>query len=571
MQKFKRKSDISLSDNWFIIMFKKNYHFFILIAAIAIITAIVSVTLPLSKNAINNEKNAMFANPWQYSIDGGAYKEVELPFSENGNISSHITMKNIIPNETIKGATVLIRTSQQDLAVQVGNELVYTCHLESDKAHLPSSAYHFVRMPTECAGKEITVKLSSPIARYSGYMNQIYIGSKASNVFYLFHENGMEFIIGGIILALGFVLMMVFLFTKGQGNAIGTISLGAFFQCVGFWIIAESRMAQFILPYPMLVTNLSIFALTLLPVFLGIYYQHTHTKRFKKVEKYIVVIMFLCSIIMGFFAIVNPMLPLVMLPYYLLLLGAYLIATFVSIIFDSVGEGRFFSTTVCGIAALGICCSFELVRYLFNLKNYTESNILIVGIFLFCSMMVLDLSQNFTKVYKDSVKVNALTVLAYTDSLTGLQNRTAFLERMSNIDLLHEKKIMVAMFDINNLKAVNDTRGHLVGDALIRHCAKVLRSSVREDELYRIGGDEFVAIICHEQELDYHVLEERLLAIVAKENSESLSYVLSIAYGYVSFLRGQDKNLYETLSRADELMYECKRRQKKIAMSNFLE
>lgn len=567
LQKFKRKSDISLCDNWFIVLLKNNYYYFILVCAIAIILTIASVTMPLSVNAIDNEKNSTFANPWEYSVDGGEYRQVKLPANENGTVSSHITMKNIIPNETIKGATVLIRTSQQNLTVYVGNELIYTCHEDTDIEHLPSSSYHFVRMPTDCAGKEITVEISSPLERYSGYMNQIYIGSKASNVFFLFHENGFKFIIGGIVLSIGFVLMLVFIFTKGQGDAVGVISLGVFLQCGGFWIIAESRMAQFIIPYPMLVTNLSIFALSLLPVFLGVYYQNTHTKRFKKVERYIIIIMFLISVAIGISAIFKPMVPLIILPYYLILMGFYFAATFVSIIVDSVGAGRFFSTSVCGITALGVCCLIELVRYLMNLKNYTESNILIVGIFLFCGMLVLDLSQNFSKVYQASIKVNALTILAYTDSLTGLQNRTAFLERMSTIGISHSKHIMVAMFDINNLKVVNDTMGHLVGDALIRHCAKVLRSSVREDELYRIGGDEFVAIICHEQDLDYRDLESRLTAIVANENSESLSYVLSIAYGYASFVKGKDKNLYETLARADELMYECKRKQKKLAMS----
>lgn len=87
-----------------------------------------------------------------------------------------------------------------------------------------------------------------------------------------------------------FLLMLVFLFAKGQESKASITNLGAFFVCAGYWVLVESKMMQFIFPYPTALTNSSIFSLTLLPIFSGLYYYHTHTKVYKKVGKCVVAI-----------------------------------------------------------------------------------------------------------------------------------------------------------------------------------------------------------------------------------------------------------------------------------------
>ncbi|MDY3618452.1 sensor domain-containing protein [Agathobaculum sp.] len=86
-----------------------------------------------------------------------------------------------------------------------------------------------------------------------------------------------------------------------------------------------------------------------------------------------------------------------------------------------------------------------------------------------------------------------LTDMSYTDSLTGLGNRRAYIEEMGRLEQAPPRSLGVVYLDINGLKLANDTHGHRYGDHIICHAASVLRGIFRKN-LYRVGGDEFVAI-----------------------------------------------------------------------------
>ena len=98
--------------------------------------------------------------------------------------------------------------------------------------------------------------------------------------------------------------------------------------------------------------------------------------------------------------------------------------------------------------------------------------------------------------------------LAWYDALTGLPNRNLLRETMRDMIMTasNRKRRMAAMLiDLDRFKDVNDTLGHLVGDALIKSAADVLRETVGEDgTVARLGGDEFVVLISefvHRQEV----------------------------------------------------------------------
>lgn len=107
----------------------------------------------------------------------------------------------------------------------------------------------------------------------------------------------------------------------------------------------------------------------------------------------------------------------------------------------------------------------------------------------------------FRQIRAIASRADAESHLARHDTLTGLPNRILFneeMERMVGSATQAGKGFAVLLLDLDQFKEVNDTRGHLVGDALLQGIAKRLRSNVREgDVVARIGGDEF-AIIQHD-------------------------------------------------------------------------
>ncbi|WP_420470875.1 bifunctional diguanylate cyclase/phosphodiesterase [Brevundimonas sp. FT23042] len=100
--------------------------------------------------------------------------------------------------------------------------------------------------------------------------------------------------------------------------------------------------------------------------------------------------------------------------------------------------------------------------------------------------------------------------LARNDSLTGLPNRTSFLEKLERLATADQPFALLAI-DLDRFKEVNDLYGHAVGDRLLVHVATHLKGATREGEFVaRLGGDEFVALVPVRERMDAHAAAERL-------------------------------------------------------------
>ena len=100
--------------------------------------------------------------------------------------------------------------------------------------------------------------------------------------------------------------------------------------------------------------------------------------------------------------------------------------------------------------------------------------------------------------------------LARNDSLTGLPNRTSFLEKLERLATADGGFALLAI-DLDRFKEVNDLYGHAVGDRLLVHVADHMKAATREGEFVaRLGGDEFVALIPIRERMDAHAAAERL-------------------------------------------------------------
>ena len=113
------------------------------------------------------------------------------------------------------------------------------------------------------------------------------------------------------------------------------------------------------------------------------------------------------------------------------------------------------------------------------------------------------------------------------------------------------------ILDVNDLKKVNDTFGHQIGDQYLRDACKVVCDIFKRSPVFRVGGDEFAIIV---QGSDYDRLEE-LLEIIRKHNTEAVrTGGIVIACGMAKF--DNDKCVASVLERADHKMYEDKNRLK---------
>lgn len=99
------------------------------------------------------------------------------------------------------------------------------------------------------------------------------------------------------------------------------------------------------------------------------------------------------------------------------------------------------------------------------------------------------------KLVAQGAKYDIVKNLAYNDVLTGLGNRTSYLEKIKEMTD-NSSKAGIVFLDLNNLKKINDSYGHKVGDEYIISASKIIKNSFgRYGNSYRIGSDEFCVFI----------------------------------------------------------------------------
>ena len=154
--------------------------------------------------------------------------------------------------------------------------------------------------------------------------------------------------------------------------------------------------------------------------------------------------------------------------------------------------------------------------------------------------------------------------LTLTDELTGLYNRRGFtLLADQEIKLAHRMKRSLLLFfgDVDNLKAINDTLGHVQGDLALKQVAASLKECFREaDILARIGGDEFVVLAVDASVESAEILTNRIHAALEAQNQQGNgNYQLSLSIGVAPYDLANPCTLSELIAQADSLMYEQKR------------
>jgi diguanylate cyclase (GGDEF)-like protein/PAS domain S-box-containing protein len=151
-------------------------------------------------------------------------------------------------------------------------------------------------------------------------------------------------------------------------------------------------------------------------------------------------------------------------------------------------------------------------------------------------------------------KQKEIEFLSYHDYLTGLYNRRYYEDYIKKLDQ-KDLPISLMLLDINDLKKLNDTFGHHVGDQLIQKVSSVIDEIASDATVCRVGGDEFV--ILFEKDVDLYDIENRIKEKLIDMNLFGLS--ISVSIGFNKRLDKYDR-IVDVQKRADKYLYECKAR-----------
>jgi len=221
---------------------------------------------------------------------------------------------------------------------------------------------------------------------------------------------------------------------------------------------------------------------------------------------------------------------------------------------------------------------FSLIKKIFSVskKSYPNNNIELIGIHKTGATVPLEISVSKIKEAEKNVYIISirdvterleteehLRHLAHHDTLTGLPNRTSFLERLERSMALCKRRqaeIAVLFMDIDHFKFINDTLGHDVGDRLLMEISKRLIKCVRKgDTVARLGGDEFTFLLEDVSTFeDIPGIAEKIVEMVSMPvglGDRELFITASIG---ISRYPGDGDTGVELLKNADTAMYRAK-------------
>jgi diguanylate cyclase len=169
---------------------------------------------------------------------------------------------------------------------------------------------------------------------------------------------------------------------------------------------------------------------------------------------------------------------------------------------------------------------------------------------------VLGAVLGFRDVTSKIEQLNKIKHLSYHDQLTGLYNRRFFEEELQRIDTARNMPLTIVMGDVNGLKLINDSFGHVMGDELLKKVASAIRKGCREDEIIaRLGGDEFVIILPKTNAL---MVQQIIQRIKDYANEDKLGAIdISISFGYDT-KTSEEQDIHDIFRHAENSMYRHK-------------
>lgn len=176
-----------------------------------------------------------------------------------------------------------------------------------------------------------------------------------------------------------------------------------------------------------------------------------------------------------------------------------------------------------------------------------------------------ELEEMLRREQEQSAELGSARKKIYTDPLTGVGSKQAYLDDAERINQLIRRNqaedMAVAVFDVNDLKTVNDTMGHDTGDIYIYTASMLISEFFEHSPVYRIGGDEFAVILRGE---DYGNRESLLFSFDRQSEENQRAGRVVVASGMADYIRESDHNIRDIFERADRNMYARKSELKRI-------
>ena len=456
----------------------------------------------------------------------------------------------VLEPEQVKGSSLLFNISHHEIAVFFDDALVYRLTgAESNRiGSNVSSNWCFVYAGPERTGQTVTVILTPLFEAAMDKTPEFFLGSHWSVSQNLIRSELPLLVLSALCILLGMLVFWAFLYFRmvEHQETVGLNYLGLFSGVLGLWKLTDLRCMSLLYPrHTMALGYISVGALFLAGLCLLHYFrtlfvpQRQTGMRVLSAGGSLICLTVLVMQVLGIAEIRQNL----MVSHGLLIVAIASLpvkAAFNRIVYKDWGLRRSWKLLL--LLPTGIC--LDLLLYYRNNGNGAIS-FSVMSFIVYTLIIFLSTIQDATR-------------KAYTDSRTGLVNRTRWNELM-NAQGSSAEQYAILVVDLNGLKKVNDTLGHEAGDRMILALSEILRNSLpRSSVICRWGGDEFTALLTgvNRERLEQHM--QMLFAEGEQYNLEHPELPVHFAVGAALSLEHPGVSRTQLFHLADEDMYRNK-------------
>lgn len=500
-------------------------------------------------------------NGWRYEEGNAA---VQLPCRLDGE-SDTLRLVHELSGVTWEKEDVFVfRTRYDSIRVWADGRLVYESVHE--KRCAVGSQYHVVSANSFEGASLLRLELTRYGTDGDWQLSSVLLDHPDSVWLHLirFYFPAIVFCVFSLLFTLLLTFVSVFMVFERTPGAAAVLSLAAFTFLSGLWILLDSKITtlsggNYALTYYF---SYCVFYLMMVPFLIHIRLILESRNRFLQYLPWAFAVN--AAVCMGLHGAGLYPIHKTTAVLHILLLVSILCSGWE--LFHSWVRRKRRSVTFFGILLLLIAGVVSLALYYTGNLPATNQAALYSWAFLILILcMTMDTVFSFGRFYKQRQYMELYQQLAMQDSMTLLQNRNAYEIHIKKLAARPPRKLTMILFDVDNLKTINDVHGHQAGDQVIYLSAMCIREIFESaGNCFRIGGDEYCVILASSS-ADVTERLERLERLLKERLAKTAATTISYGWAEREFADGErnamDK-LMEMKAEADNNLYEQKRERK---------
>ena len=486
------------------------------------------------------------------------------------HISGTYTVSRQIPMLT-QDTTLFFFYKSSNVTVKIDDRLIYDTlkPIGAFFGETPGASYASLPIYREDSGSTITLIINNPYDDGSGKITCLYLGRSEDILLNRIQDKAPGFAISFLIASLGIAFILFYL-PLHKKHIIGSemLYLGLFALIMGTFMLTDNRMLQLILRNGHIYHTIAELSMTLITIPLFLYLGKMYP------EYSVKMVQGACLLSAVDFAVCFVLNLSGILDYHeSLRLTHATYGILIAVVIYAMIKGFYLNRRQhlkqnlyhnIGILCLSFGTLLDVLLLWFG--NALETSFFTrIGVLLFLLMEAVQVTLRLLDNYQEGVRTQLLSRLAYHDGLTDLLNRTSYMEELEKLNESQHFHVLLALYDVNNLKYVNDTYGHQKGDEMIRRVADSLREHLGPlGKCYRIGGDELVFLsTVSDPEKEFLKLQKEFEASLGSlKLPDGGEHPITVAMGYSVLSHNMSRPMEDIVQEADTKMYEAKRKMK---------